>query len=312
MLTFDTRETKLIEIINNAISSKKINVPYNVSPLAIGDIIIKHISDTQNYSIIIERKTVQDMIASIKDGRYKEQKIRLKAELNNTTTPSNHIKIIYILEGHLDELRNDNEKNIVNGSVISCIFRDQIPVIRTANIFETYNIIIKLFDRLSKNTNDFFNITNNISPTQKLLPEKQQITTFNEIYTSPKNINITEKLNTQTTEETETNPNTNINANTIYINSLSNIKKNKKDNITPLNWNVMCYMNIPGISSTIALKIAEHYPTIKQLINAYEKYNNYEEKISLIANIILTDTDKQKRRIGNVISKRIYDYIVNN
>jgi hypothetical protein len=71
----------------------------------------------------------------------------------------------------------------------------------------------------------------------------------------------------------------------------------------------MCYMNIPGISSNIAMKIAEVYPKMKDLILAYQKLNNEKEKENLLANIILTETDKQKRRIGQVISKRVYEYV---
>jgi hypothetical protein len=68
-------------------------------------------------------------------------------------------------------------------------------------------------------------------------------------------------------------------------------------------------MNIPGISSQIAIKIAEYYPSMKLLLQAYEKCTNEQEKEQLLAEIILTETDKQKRRIGGVISKRVYQFL---
>ena len=83
MLHIDNREIKLIELLKSYSTQNKTLIPLDVKPLHIGDIIIEH-SVLANptpvkYTIIIERKCVSDMIASIKDGRYKEQKIRLKA-----------------------------------------------------------------------------------------------------------------------------------------------------------------------------------------------------------------------------------------
>ena len=94
--------------------------------------------------------------------------------------------------------------------------------------------------------------------------------------------------------------------NNLYLQS---IKKCKKENLTPKIWNQIALTNIPGISTTIAIKINEHYPSIRNLLQAYDNCSNEEESIKLISEIILTDTDKQKRRIGKVISKRIYDYL---
>lgn len=281
MLIIDTREAKLIELFKNIPDFK---IPYTVENLQIGDIIIRHNVPGKTFNIIIERKCVNDMIASIKDGRYKEQKIRLLAEVSNNNNDINRNRICYILEGAQSELRLPQDKPMFNGSIISSIFRDNIPILRTFNMKETVEIITRLHDRLLKDFNDFF-------------PE----ITYNQTnQTNQTNIptadNISQPINSVINQE----------HNSSY---LQNIKKCKKDNITPANWNIMCYMNIPGISNNIAIKIAEHYPTLKSLIDSYEKCSNDTEKELLISNIILTETDKQKRRIGNVISKRIYEYI---
>lgn len=271
MLIIDTREAKLVELIKHIPDFK---IPYSIENLQIGDIIIRHNVSGKTFNIIIERKCVNDMIASIKDGRYKEQKIRLLAEVSNNNNDINRNRICYILEGTQSELRLPQDKPMFNGSIISSIFRDNIPILRTFNIKETVEIITRLHDRLLKDCNDFFPI-------------------------------IQEIINPSSTSNTEINS-LQIENNSSY---LQNIKKCKKDNITPTNWNIMCYMNIPGISNNIAIKIAENYPTLKSLIEAYEKCSTEAEKELLISEIILTETDKQKRRIGNVISKRIYEYI---
>jgi hypothetical protein len=51
---------------------------------------------------------------------------------------------------------------------------------------------------------------------------------------------------------------------------------------------------------------------MKSLLQAYEKCSSQEEKEQLLARIVLTETDKQKRRIGGVVSKRVYDFFYNN
>jgi len=253
------------------------------------------------------------MIASIKDGRYKEQKIRLQAELANNISSQNKLKILYILEGLQNELRLPQDKTIINGVIISSIFRDGIPIIQTANLQETFNMITRLQERITKNpieifTNSDHNITtsNNIISTNTISTNIISTNTIctNAISDSISNVNMPSNTieNAQSTII-----NTSID-NNVYINSLQNIKKCKKDNITPQNWNIMCYMNIPGISNNIALKIAEKYPTIKSLVNAYEQCNNDIERENLITNIILTETDKQKRKIGPVISKKVFNY----
>lgn len=293
MLHIDTREIKLIELLKTYSSQNKMPIPLEVKPLHIGDIIIEHsILSNQKpvkYTIIIERKCVNDMIASIKDGRYKEQKIRLKAEIANTSSPENQICFIYLIEGSQTDLRLPQDKTMLNGSIISSQFRDKIPILRTYTMLESMEIILRLRDRLIKDPHDIF--------PQVANPEN--VASIN---------NHTDVVNNDTGSIVESESG-NANGNTnLYINSLQNIKKQKKDNITPQNWNIMCYMNIPGISSNIALKIAEKYPSILDLIKAYEPISKEDGEL-LLADIVLTETEKQKRRLGNVISKRVYDYI---
>ena len=121
MLIIDAREHKLIELIK---SIPNFNIQYVIQQLQIGDIIIQYkmptgkpnnkTNNTNNtdiinytFNIIIERKYITDMIASVKDGRYKEQKIRLTAEC---------------VKPNIDILTNQY-KLITN---VNCKFRHQI------------------------------------------------------------------------------------------------------------------------------------------------------------------------------------------
>ena len=282
MLIIDVRENKLIDLIKT-----KYQFPiYQTASLPVGDIIIRHSAGDITYEIILERKCVTDMIASIKDGRYKEQKIRLLSEM---VSSSNKVKIAYLLEGSIDELRAPPDKIILIGSVISSTFRDNIPILRTSSLQDTLDFIQRLYERLVKDYKDFFS-----NQRENLIP--------NETISSSSNNEVQDiEMNTNT------NTNTNISTNTnLYLHS---IKKNKKDNMTPAMWNMNCLCGIPGVSSAIAIKIAEKYPTVRSLLEAYQAGIDIASRENLLADIILTETDKQRRRIGNVISKRVYEYI---
>jgi len=313
MITIDTREHKLIELIKNTSS---FTIPYEIKNLQIGDIIITP-SKYPNKSLIIERKCMTDMIASIKDGRYKEQKLRLQAEIVNNPNSL----FCYLLEGMTNDLRLSNDKILLYGGIISSMFRDKIPLIRTLSLSETLDMIIRLYERMNKNINDFFSLKKVININH--IPDHNIQNNSNVSIIPNSNVNIIDNTNVNiisnsnisivannslATNIVDTNnlDTNNVDTNNLYLQS---IKKNKKENITPKLWNQMILTNIPGISNTIAIKINEVYPTINSLLKTYTNCIDDDTRIKLLANIILTNTEKQKRRIGNVISKRIFEYL---
>lgn len=280
MLIIDIREGKLLDLMKT-----RSQLPiYETANLPLGDIIVRHLDGEITYEIILERKCMTDMIASIKDGRYKEQKIRLQAEMTSSNS-KNRTKISYLLEGSIDDLRLPQDKTILIGSIISSIFRDNIPILRTSSLLDTLDVILRLHDRLVKDYKDFFpSIT-----APSLLPQELDISS---------STNDASQIASQTAPQIAPIAN-------VYLQS---IKKNKKDNMTPAVWNMNCLCGIPGVSSAIAIKIAERYPTIRSLLEAYQSCSDSTSCECLLADIALTETDKQRRRIGNVISKRIYEY----
>jgi hypothetical protein len=120
---------------------------------------------------------------------------------------------------------------------------------------------------------------------------------------NPVDITLQNEVEQNSTNNISNNITPNINT---YLNS---IKKCKKDNLTPQIWNQLSLTNIPGVSTNIAQKITEVYPSIRKLFVEYDKCSDTEERIKLISEIILTDNGKTKRRIGEVVSKRIVEYL---
>ena len=315
MLIIDSRESKLIELIKN---TSAFTIPYEIKSLQIGDIIITNDKYTDK-SIIIERKCVQDLLASIKDGRYKEQKIRLQAEKCNS---NGNTLICYLVEGSVQEVRYPNEKKVFHGSLISSIFRDDIPLIRSMTLSETLDIIIRFHDRMSKDIADFFKPNNKQITTQiavvtppeskiESVLEANTIQNDNSLTENIENIEVKEEIKEEENKSIENSKNSiletdNSQADNSY---LSSIKKCKKDNLTPKLWNQISLTNIPGVSTSIASKITEVYPSLKKLFQAYDNCESDESRIILISEIILTDNGKTKRRIGKVVSIRVLEYL---
>ena len=88
----DYRETDLRTTMN--LLFKEHSHEIQLENLFLGDIII--LNDELEEKIIFERKSLYDLAASIKDGRYAEQSYRL-----NECSQHNH-NIVYVIEGDLE------------------------------------------------------------------------------------------------------------------------------------------------------------------------------------------------------------------
>jgi hypothetical protein len=90
---------------------------------------------------------------------------------------------------------------------------------------------------------------------------------------------------------------------------LKTIKLAKKDNMTPENCYLCQLSQIPGVSIETANVIAGQYPSIRSLIMAYEALDNVPSKENLLAELSITLTNDKTRRLGNVISKRVFEFL---
>ena len=132
LIRIDNREQDLIQLINQLILTipafKDLQVVVEVLPL--GDIIL---SENGSNKVIIERKSVSDLLASIKDGRYEEQSYRL----NGIDEHVNH-NTIYLIEGDVNKINNmKNERMTAYSAMFSLNYYKGFSVFRTFNIDET-------------------------------------------------------------------------------------------------------------------------------------------------------------------------------
>jgi len=101
----DEREPTLYERCIEIVKSSELNdIVITKQVLLIGDIIFR--TNEDKLICIIERKSLSDLLASIKDGRYEEQSHRL----SHNGECSLH-QVIYLIEGLMSTLRTPQEKN---------------------------------------------------------------------------------------------------------------------------------------------------------------------------------------------------------
>jgi len=92
IIKIDVRESELLQKITHLIDTVPIykDIIIKSEVLPIGDIII---ADEKEEKLIIERKSMSDLLSSVKDGRYEEQSYRLNG------SPYHNHNIIYLIDG---------------------------------------------------------------------------------------------------------------------------------------------------------------------------------------------------------------------
>lgn len=218
-----------------------------VENLPLGDIIL---SDSSKDLLIIERKTINDLKASIRDGRYEEQSYRL-----NGLNHPNH-NIIYLIEGDINKTSHVNrfisnadkdkaDKFTFYSSLFSLNYYKGFSVMRTFTLDETCLFVCNTANKLRK------------GELEKRLPFYQMHAIVNETKTNaPANENNENKNNsvvpTDTSEKEKE-----------YVEV---VKKVKKENITPDNIGEILLSQIPGISTITSLAIITHFKTFKNFM----------------------------------------------
>ena len=155
-IIIDSREPIALQNLIKEKINKNINLQIIIENLDLGDIQIFRNNSDIIPSLIIERKSLNDLISSIKDGRYNEQSFRL-----NHSKLHNH-NIFYLIEGMIDHIKNEQSKQMIYSSMLSLSYFKGFSLINTNNITQSSNIIVKFIEKLNKEPNkvSFYNNNN--------------------------------------------------------------------------------------------------------------------------------------------------------
>lgn len=276
----DVREHELIEqikkTISNTLTYQHLNVIIETLPL--GDAIIEM---NGLEKVIIERKSIHDLAASIKDGRYEEQSYRLSGcEIHNHN-------IFYVIEGdlkYINKFRQRMDEKTLYSAIFSLSYYKGFSVIRTFTLEETSMFLCNTANKIRKceleGKRPYY--SNNIGTNKT---------------TSDTTRDTTSDIHSVTTSLTTT-PLINDEINIPYVNV---IKKVKKENITPENIGEIMLCQIPGISSVTAIAVMAHFKTIANLIKQVEEHG--EQCLKDVAYITSKEQSRKlnKTCITNII-----------
>lgn len=256
----DARESELIKkmqyLISNIPSFKDIQLVIESLPL--GDIII---NDGTQDKIIIERKSINDLSASIKDGRYEEQSYRL-----NGLDMHNH-NIIYLIEGNINQtntfkFKERVDKLTIYSAIFSILYYKGFSILRSMDLDETATILCNMVSKITR------------------MKDKESF------YSNIKKINMLNSLEKNLEDEKEQDQENDSKA---YCKV---VKKIKKENITSDNIGEIMLCQIPGISSQTAIAILTKFKTISNLIK------NIHEDDKCLNDVCTVDKNNKSRKIN--------------
>ena len=226
-IIIDYREHDLYNLMESFIMGKMYSSNLEKENLLLGDIQLT--SESSIPLVIIERKTIKDLLASIKDGRYNEQSYRLEhsCELHNHN-------IIYLIEGDLQSV-NGIEQKLTYNSMISLLLYKGFSVFNTKDIHCTMKFIIQMSEKIDKN----------------LVKGKAPYYWY---------------LRNDNNMETSQLPSNNTNVSTIQYANV--VKKTKKDNITKENIGHIMLCQIPGISANVSKSLMDGHVDFRSFLDA--------------------------------------------
>lgn len=119
---------------------KAVGVNIEIKTLPIGDYIVAP-------ETVVERKSIQDLMSSIFDGRLFDQCSRLKEHFQNP---------IILMEGNVDEIDSITENPLIFYGALSTIAIDfKIPIIPTSSASHTAKLLVSMCSRKQSHKGPF-------------------------------------------------------------------------------------------------------------------------------------------------------------
>lgn len=266
-LFIDNREPQqIIKYINALNDMAKVKMVIEVKRLDIGDYILFDEEKNKNL-IIIERKSLQDLESSIKDGRYNEQSFRL----NQSITPNHNI--IYLIEGNIINHRNQNFKSTLYSSLFSLNYYKGFSVFNSVNLVETGEIIYNFANKMlrEKNKPGFY--------TERWVANTIHSETENTIEVGKENVDDIEKDDNNMRENDN--------------NYLETLKVAKKSNVTCDNIMELMLMQIPGIKTQTSNAICSKFKTLSELLDGLRENENCLDMIKMASGRAISKTSRE-------------------
>lgn len=264
----DIREQAFIEILEQK-KELHSNIHFEYASLPIGDMIIYY---DNSILYVWERKTLSDLLASIKDGRYKEQSHRLSHTCGGSS------KVVYLIEGIMSQLSFADRKVVV-GATCSLMFRKQFHIWRSTHTHDSVDTFLLICQKLLR---DIRYIPKPIP----VLSDNNDISN-NEVVSREHDISHSDCPPQPPPSYSEF------------------VKKVKKENITPTNIGEIFLCQIPDISVASAKALMQCADgNFSQLINLV---NNSPETLSNVK----IECGTKTRKLSKKIVERLQQFLGN-
>lgn len=287
IIKVDNRETELIRCIKYVleISPMYKELQVVIENLPLGDIIL---CKNEIENVVIERKSLRDLAASIKDGRYEEQSYRLNG------LPIHNHNIVYLVEGDVNKFnvfKDRMEKLTLYSAMVSLNFYKGFSVMRSFSIEESALIICNMAYKIGKCEADgkqmfYRQLLENVEVNQESKGDNFE-TTLDSTLDSTLALASLEPFSKVDKAD----------------NYCTVAKKVKKDNVTPQNIGEIMLSQIPGISSTTAIALMEKFKTFQNLVI---KINENEQ---CLKDLSYTNSKGQTRKINKTALNNILTYL---
>lgn len=271
IIKVDNRERKLIKLLNAKLDEMELSkISIIVEELPLGDIII--CDDNQVEKLIIERKSLNDLAASIRDGRYSEQSFRLENhEIHNHN-------IVYLIEGDIHRYSNKYSKiskKTLQVTMFCINYFKGFSIMKTRDILETAEYILIITDKLKR------------EKVRKNYYKNDQEQKGGKIF------------------ENETLQLTNMNQYSPKKRYSEVISKVKKKNIRPDNIGEIILSQIPGISSKTSAAVMQHFSSLYELLTKLQKDGKCLNEITI-------KSKNGKRKLSQTVISSIKTYLLYN
>lgn len=281
-IIIDERESQLHAELLRLESNKTVSIIHK-KVLPLGDVIIT--TNTDEPLFIVERKSMNDLLASIKDGRYVEQSYRLQHSDEFTAD-----RVIYIIEGMFSQIKNPTEKKSIYSAMVSLEYFKGFHVERTYSVVETAEYLWNTVDKLQRDIDK-----------GKVLYSSFRKTVGKEVDNETgEDTNPGEDTKPGEEEIKPGEEETKLEQKPQHNNYCTVVKKVKKENITRENMGEIILCQIPGISSTTAIAIMENMNhSISHMLSVLEKTPEQ------IASIMLG-----KKKVGDKLVEKMKHYML--
>ena len=287
-IIIDCREKTLYDACEKQklLNDKYAGIELKSENLPLGDMIIYDQNNTE--LLMIERKSLLDLAASIRDGRYAEQSFRL-----NNCSLHNH-NIIYLIEGDLrfyKPFKGNVDKKALLSAMTSIMYFKGFSLQRTINGEESAEWLMQLAYKIQKEGPKskpyFMNIKQAVAEHKEIKEE------INEIKEEINEIKEETSVDEQAIKEQD-----------IEEPSYTHVNKRvKKDNINTSNIGEIMLSQIPAVSPAVAISVMKKYSNIKILIAALSENKN------ALDDVYIVDKNEKQRKISKTCIKNIYTYL---